>query len=241
MNNAALRLLAILVLSWLLASCGGGGGGGQLPSADENTPANQQGQQAQQSPVVEQPEAPADDPALPGPPAPQGDWRSTVYDQLPLPDVAFSPYSEAAHQAAAQQILALTNVERVAAGLNPLSGDVHLDRVAQAHGMDMATNDYFAHDNLYGMAPWHRLDVINPPAYVSAGENIAGGQPDAQAVMAGWMDSQGHRENILRDYFTHMGVGVYYDPASPFGVYYVQMFATFPGDPTLHSWYEPGE
>ena len=73
--------------------------------------------------------------------------------------------------------------------------------------MDMGTRDYFDHYTPEGLGPGDRIDQAGYEGS-AWGENIAWGYPTPEAVVAGWMNSPGHRANILRDEYTHLGVGI---------------------------------
>ncbi|MGW7300953.1 MULTISPECIES: sigma-70 family RNA polymerase sigma factor [unclassified Streptomyces] len=106
----------------------------------------------------------------------------------------------------AAQVLALVNEERQAAGCGPLKQDARLARAAQLHSEDMSANNYFDHTSLDGRS---FVDRAGAQGYPSPGaENIAQGQSSAESVMESWMNSPGHRANILNCDLTTMGVGV---------------------------------
>jgi uncharacterized protein YkwD len=100
----------------------------------------------------------------------------------------------------------LVNRERGDAGCGSLERDSRLDTAARLHAEDMAANDYFSHDSQDGRSPSDRAGAQGFEGGV--GENIAMGYPDAGAVMAGWMDSEGHRANILNCDYDVIGIGV---------------------------------
>lgn len=105
------------------------------------------------------------------------------------------------------QVLALTNQERAKQGLQPCTGtDANLNRSARAKSEDMAANNYFAHDSPTYGDPFAMMRNFGVQ-YSSAGENIAMGQPTPEAVVAAWMNSPGHRANIMNGSFTHLGIG----------------------------------
>ena len=99
-------------------------------------------------------------------------------------------------------MLALVNAERAAAGCGALSADSGLASVARAHSADMRDRGFFDHVNLDGLDPFDRADRAGIGARA---ENIAYGQPDAAAVMDAWMNSSGHRANILNCSLTSPG------------------------------------
>ena len=119
-----------------------------------------------------------------------------------------------------QAIIDMVNQERVNAGLAPLKVDFRLVSVGQAKADDMKNNNYFDHISPTYGTPWAMMAAVglNPKW---AGENIAYNSSVA-AVMRAWMQSPGHRANILDPKFTHIGVGVAYRSASNL---YVQEFA----------------
>ncbi|MEW2545628.1 CAP domain-containing protein [Streptomyces sp. NPDC047002] len=121
------------------------------------------------------------------------------------------PAPAGASQAA--QVLALVNQERAKAGCSPLRDDSSLDSLAQDFSDDMAARGFFDHTDPDGRTPWDRADAAGVQKL--GGENIARGQSDAQAVMDAWMNSEGHRANILNCDYTRLGVGVHEGPGGP--------------------------
>ena len=119
----------------------------------------------------------------------------------------------------AQQILTLVNNERAKEGLSPLTLSSEVSRVAQAKAEDMKNNNYFSHTSPTYGSPFDMLKKFGV-SYRTAGENIAKGQKTPQAVVSAWMNSPGHRANIMNKNFTKLGVG-YTGGSSP---YWVQMF-----------------
>lgn len=106
----------------------------------------------------------------------------------------------------ALEVLDRTNSERATANLGAVAWDADVAAVAQAHNRDMRTRGFFDHENPSNQGPDDRL-VAAQIAFQGWGENIARGQATPAAVVDGWMDSQGHRDNILGS-FTDLGVGV---------------------------------
>ncbi|MER5784159.1 CAP domain-containing protein [Streptomyces mobaraensis] len=121
----------------------------------------------------------------------------------------------------AAAVLALTNTHRTAAGLRPLSADPRLTAAAQAHSADMAARGYHSHVSPDGGRPWDRA-VAAGCVHRSIGENIACGQRSPAEVVEGWMNSPGHRANILTPSFTHLGTG--FAGGGPAGTYWTQLF-----------------
>ncbi len=120
----------------------------------------------------------------------------------------------------AQQILALVNAERKKAGVPLLTLSTEVSSVAQVKAQDMATNGYFDHNSPTYGSPFSMLSSFGV-TYRSAGENIAKGQQTASAVMTAWMNSSGHKANILSTNYTQLGVGYAANNGSPV---WVQMF-----------------
>ena len=120
-----------------------------------------------------------------------------------------------------KQVASLTNSERKAKGLSVLTLDSQLSKLARLKAEDMAKKGYFSHTSpTYGSA----FDMMNKygVSYRTAGENIAKGQKTAESVMNGWMNSSGHRANILSSAYTNIGVG--YAKDSRGNTYWVQIF-----------------
>ncbi|MFC9317107.1 sigma-70 family RNA polymerase sigma factor [Streptomyces nigra] len=112
------------------------------------------------------------------------------------------------------QVVALVNKERAAAGCGPLAEDSLLDKSAQTHSADMAARDFFDHTNPDGADPGQRITAAGY-RWSTYGENIAMGQQTPEAVMESWMNSPGHRANILNCSFKDIGVGVHEGPGGP--------------------------
>lgn len=116
------------------------------------------------------------------------------------------------------EVIRLTNQERQQHGLAPLAEDKDLSQVAQLKSEDMQLKDYFDHlSPTYG-SPFEMMDRFGV-SYRAAGENIAYGYRTPEDVVEGWMNSPGHRANILQPAFTHIGIGF-----EPQGFYWTQMF-----------------
>ncbi len=120
-----------------------------------------------------------------------------------------------------QQVIDLTNQERQKNGLKPLAVDWEVSRVARYKSVDMRDRNYFAHQSPTYGSPFDMLSAFGIQ-YRSAGENIAAGQRTAQEVVNAWMNSQGHRQNILNPGYTHIGVG--FAQGGSYGYYWTQMF-----------------
>ncbi|WP_034672134.1 SH3 domain-containing protein [Ectobacillus panaciterrae] len=104
------------------------------------------------------------------------------------------------------KVVELTNAERTKAGLPTLQIDMNLSKVARMKSEDMLKNNYFSHTSPTYGSPFDMMRS-NGITYRSAGENIAMGQRTPEEVVNAWMNSPGHRANILNNSFTHIGVG----------------------------------
>ncbi|MCD0451915.1 CAP domain-containing protein [Actinocorallia sp. API 0066] len=103
------------------------------------------------------------------------------------------------------KVLQLTNKARAKAGCKPLKANAKLTRAARKHSKDMKVKNYFSHDSKDGRSPWDR---IKAEGYKYPGaENIAAGYPTAASVVKAWMNSKGHRANILNCKLKTLGVG----------------------------------
>ncbi len=116
------------------------------------------------------------------------------------------------------EVIRLVNEIRVKNGLHTLTADWELSRVARYKSQDMKDNKYFAHNSPTYGTPYQMMKSFGI-TYRSAGENIAQGYSTPQAVVNGWMNSAGHRKNILNSSFTRIGVGYVKS-----GNYWTQMF-----------------
>jgi len=119
-----------------------------------------------------------------------------------------------------QETLDLINAERTAAGLAPLSVDAEVQNVARAKAQDMVDNNYFSHTSPTYGSPFDMMKSFGIK-YKAAGENIAGNSSNSGAVKA-WMNSEGHKANILSNNYNYTGLGVVSSPK--YGKVYVQMF-----------------
>lgn len=121
-----------------------------------------------------------------------------------------------------RQVFDLANAIRVRKGLTPFRWDDNASFTSQKHSEDMSENHYFSHTNLKGQSPFDRM-ASNGIAYHLAAENIACGQTSAIFAHEGWMNSAGHRSNILGD-CERLGVGVWF--GGDYFIYYSQNFYT---------------
>ncbi|MCM3702513.1 CAP domain-containing protein [Paenibacillus macerans] len=108
----------------------------------------------------------------------------------------------------ATQVIKLVNQERAKQGLKPLTGDSALNNMALAKAKDMSQNNYFSHTSPTYGSPFDMMTKFGIK-YSYAGENIAMGQKTPQEVVNAWMNSEGHRANILNANYNLIGVGYY--------------------------------
>lgn len=128
------------------------------------------------------------------------------------------PQVSQAVRAYEQEVVRLVNAQRAQNGLKPLAENWELSRVARYKSADMAGKRYFSHESPTYGSPYQMMRNFGI-SFRSAGENIAYGQRTPAAVVAAWMNSSGHRANILSSSYTQIGVG--YHEA---GNYWTQMF-----------------
>ncbi len=133
-------------------------------------------------------------------------------------DVLTIPETASSVRAYEQEVVRLVNAERAKYGLSALTEDWELSRVARYKSQDMHDNRYFAHSSPTYGTPFQMIRAFGL-SYRAAGENIAMGYPTPAAVVAGWMNSEGHRANILSGSYTKIGVGYVAD-----GHYWTQQF-----------------
>ncbi len=134
------------------------------------------------------------------------------------PNPRSSPAESPASQSAAagpsyiERVVEIVNAERWANGqLPPLKQVDVLDSAAGTHSANMALRDFFAHCDLdTGDSPWDRMVAAGYTGYSSAGENIAAGYSSPESAMSAWMNSPGHRSNILSTGYREIGVGYDY-------------------------------
>jgi uncharacterized protein YkwD len=196
--------------------------GGSDPSPQERTSAPaSQGDAPSNAPVTT---PPASRPAAPAPPPatpsaqPTTAPSSSASATTTAPSPSATPSASASQPATADtspegQVLTLVNVERAKIGCSPLVMDQPLAKLAEDFTKDMAQRNFFDHTDPDGDDPWERAKLAGITDL--GGENIARGQADVQAVMAAWMNSPGHRANILNCDYTTLGVGIHFGPGGP--------------------------
>ncbi|MCR8844904.1 CAP domain-containing protein [Paenibacillus sp. SC116] len=168
-----------------------------------------------------QPEKPKPQPEKPKPQPEKPSKPETKPEQPTKPTTPTKPENNNGNQGTqastnVQQVVELVNKERAKAGLPALKYDEKLSQVAHLKAKDMIDNNYFDHNSPTYGSPFDMMRSQGV-SYNTAGENIAKGQRSAEEVMKDWMNSPGHRQNILKDGYTKIGVG-YYNGA------WVQMF-----------------
>lgn len=135
------------------------------------------------------------------------------------PDLTDNEWSQV-EKGMEQQIFNISNVLRNRFDKPALEWEEDVSEVAYKHSKDMNDNNYFSHYSLNGDGLKERLEITGL-LYISAGENIAAQYPDAPAAVEGWLNSDSHREALLQEEYTHLGVGVY-------RFYYTQNFLAKP-------------
>ncbi len=119
-----------------------------------------------------------------------------------------------------KEVFDLINKQRTQNGLSALKLDTETLRVARIKAQDMVDNNYFSHNSPTYGTPFQMLNSFKI-SYKTAGENIAGNSSNSAAVTA-WMNSSGHKANILNSSFNYTGIGVV--KGSKYGKIYVQLF-----------------
>ncbi|MEW2132209.1 CAP domain-containing protein [Streptomyces sp. NPDC005435] len=195
----------------------GGASDGQStrPAAPAPAPSDSD---SQASPAPAAPAKPKPEPSQPAAePAPAKPKPSAPSDSSSKPaekDPSASASAVVAPQAEAEaQVLALVNQERAKVGCEPVTANSSLTKLAEAFSSDMAARDFFDHTDPDGATPWDRASDAGITGL--GGENIARGQIDPAAVMDAWMNSPGHRANILNCDFKTLGVGVHFGEGGP--------------------------
>lgn len=120
-----------------------------------------------------------------------------------------------------QEVVNLVNQQRAKHGLQPLKVATNLSKMADVKAADMRDHNYFSHTSPTYGSPFDMMKQFGI-SYSYAGENIAAGQRTPQEVMNAWMNSPGHRANILNSHYTYIGVG--YVQGGSYGSYWVQEF-----------------
>ena len=114
------------------------------------------------------------------------------------------------------------NAQRLRHGCGTLRASASLNRLAQSYSTEMGTLDFFSHTDPAGRTPWDRARAVGIADL--GGENIAMGQQGPQSVMSAWMNSPGHRANILDCDYHSLGVGVFYGYGNGSGPWWTEDF-----------------
>jgi uncharacterized protein YkwD len=157
--------------------------------------------------------APKPDTGTPPPPPPDAG--------TPKPDTSPPPTSSCG-SAFETEVLALVNTERAKVGKTALKCHLPVAAVARAYSQSMCDNRFFSHTGHDGSSPWDRIKAAGI-TYKGAGENIAAGQTTPAKVMTSWMNSSGHKANILGN-FTHLGTGHVKCVGGKYSHYWTQNF-----------------
>ncbi|MCA1058469.1 CAP domain-containing protein [Rossellomorea aquimaris] len=177
---------------------------GQAPEAKAEAPAPANEAPKADAPKQEAPKAEAPAPEAEAPkaeaqaPAPAANEQQQQSEQATEQSGQLSQFE--------QQVVELTNQERAKQGLPALKVDAELSKVAREKSRDMQANNYFSHTSPTYGSPFDMMKQFGIE-YSSAGENIAMGQKTPEEVVQAWMNSEGHRKNIMSSNYTHIGVG----------------------------------
>ncbi len=157
---------------------------------------------------------------------------------IALPVLTLSPQIADASAITSDTVIALTNQSRQEYGLKDLTYNAKLAKAAQAKADDMLKKQYFAHNSPDGHNPWYWIKGTGY-TYLAAGENLAVHFTQAETVEDAWMNSPGHRANILNRNFEEIGIGISegtFEGADT--IFVVQMFGT-PSTPQVKTLAEP--
>lgn len=142
---------------------------------------------------------------------------------MPLPAVAQPTAAPSAKvKKTESKIVRCANRERRERGLRKLKAGSALGKAARKHAKNMLKRGFFDHLDPSGRGPQDRVNIFDPGSW-GVGENIAAGYPDVKSTCEGWVNSPGHRANILNPAYTHMGGG-YAEGNKGYSRYYVQVF-----------------
>lgn len=167
---------------------------------------NKQANNGSQKPVVKQPTVQVPDKVVNKPESKPAPAPVVTKPAQPAPSTDQGTATEKSDFA--KQVVELVNKERANAGLKPLQSDEKLTKVAMIKAQDMYKNNYFDHQSPTLGSPFDLMKAQGVQ-YRTAGENIAKGQRTPEEVMNAWMNSKGHRQNILNANYTSIGVAYY--------------------------------
>lgn len=128
-----------------------------------------------------------------------------ILDEIP-DNIDLSCLGSINHEQFEADVIDLTNMERACHGLEPLTRNENLARSALSHTMDMAENHFISHSSSDGSQLADRILRAGYKNWMSIAENVAMGHRYPKEVIRGWMDSPGHRKNILNSSFAEIGV-----------------------------------
>ncbi|WP_432138943.1 CAP domain-containing protein [Streptomyces sp. bgisy154] len=191
-------------------TAGPGTGRSASPSASPSPSASASASATPSGTVSVKPSLTPTKPPAPKPTPTQTPSRTATKAPQTQPGTAFAVSAE---DQAAAEVLRLVNEERAKVGCSAVSANSALAQLAQAFSEDMAARGFFDHTDPDGNTPWDRAEKAGVSGM--GGENIARGQADAAAVMEAWMNSPGHRANILNCDFKTLGVGVHFGSGGP--------------------------
>ena len=190
------------------------------------------GQDSAPSPAIADVPAPAPEPKPELKPEPQPAPQPAPQPQ-PKPEPQPAPQPAPQQEPAAGQqysqfqkrVVELVNIERQKEGLKPLSADPLLMKGAAAKSQDMVANGYFSHNSPKYGSPFNMMKTFGI-SYRYAGENIASGQRSPESVVRAWMNSPGHRANIMSSKFNKIGVGYAYTAGGSYHHFWTQWFTS---------------
>jgi len=233
MRSSSYRLLAICLFSTVfILAC-------SLPFLGANSPQNEsavldsalptqtpQDIVANQPEIIEQatPKSAVEEAVDVPQPSPTPTYTPTAAPPEPTPDGCEVTLNEEYIQI----MLDLINQARMEAGVPPLITTPELMQSAQAHSRDMSCRNFFRHNNLQGETPFDRMEAAGYPL-VYAAENIYAGQGvynSPEKAVKAWLNSPGHRVNMLNPDFVHIGLGFAYTNTSYYGGYYTTDFGS---------------
>ena len=219
------------LLNWSASGQGEGTSQEPAPEKAQQPEETQQPEKAQEPEETQQPEK-AQEPEQPAQPEekpedaqkPQETQQPTQPEQTETTAPADDGEADSGVDVAAweQEVFNLVNQIREENGLPPFVYNGTLAETARAHSQDMVDRNFFNHNNPDGQSPFDRMKA-NGIRYSMAAENIAAGYPSPEAVVEGWMNSEGHRANILGG-CKELGVGLAL--GGSYGYYWTQCFAT---------------
>ncbi|MFB5663966.1 CAP domain-containing protein [Alteribacillus sp. HJP-4] len=188
---------------------------GEEAPAEEEAAEPAEGQAEPEAPAEEETAEPAAEEETAEPAAEEEQAEAQPEEQEEADEASESQFE--------QEVIELTNQEREKEGLAPLESYSELSDVARTKSEDMRDAGYFDHNSPNYGSPFDMMQQFGIE-YQGAGENIAAGQSSPEEVVDGWMNSPGHKENIMKSDFTHIGVG--HAEGGSYGHYWTQMFVS---------------